>query len=74
VEIKIGIKNVNREISLETAESSESVEKSLRLALEEDGVLALTDDKGRKVLIPARQIGYVDLGQEHQRPVGFGTV
>ncbi|HNV09907.1 MAG TPA: DUF3107 domain-containing protein [Propionibacteriaceae bacterium] len=74
MEIKIGIKNVNREISLETAESSESVEKSLRLALEEDGVLALTDDKGRKVLIPARQIGYVDLGQEHQRPVGFGTV
>ena len=74
MEIKIGIKNVNREISLETAESSESVEKSLRLALEEDGVLVLTDDKGRNVRIPARQIGYVDLGQEHQRPVGFGTV
>lgn len=74
MEIKIGIQNVNREISIETTATSESVEKSLRAALSDDGVLTLTDDKGRKVLIPARQIGYVDLGQEHQRPVGFGTV
>jgi hypothetical protein len=25
----------------------------------------LTDEKGRKVLIPAAQIAYVDLGSEH---------
>ena len=34
----------------------------------------LTDAKGRQVLVPATQIAYVDLGQEHVRPVGFGAI
>ena len=36
--------------------------------------LVLTDEKGRKVLIPATQIAYVELGSEHARAVGFGAV
>ena len=31
------------------------------------------DLKGRKVLIPAAQVAYVDLGAENARPVGFGA-
>ena len=34
----------------------------------------LTDTKGRTVLVPVDKIAYVDLGQEHVRPVGFGTL
>ena len=34
----------------------------------------LIDDKGRKVLIPAAQVAYVDLGAEHARAVGFGAL
>jgi hypothetical protein len=37
-------------------------------------VFTLVDDKGRKVLIPAAGIAYVDLGSEHVRAVGFNTV
>ena len=33
-----------------------------------------TDEKGRKVIIPAAQIAYVELGSEHTRAVGFGAV
>jgi len=37
-------------------------------------VLTLTDERGRKLIVPARTIGYLDLGQEHARPVGFGQL
>lgn len=74
MEIKIGVNNVPREINIDTEASADEVEQSLRTALTEGGVLRLTDAKGRRVLVPAQQIGYVDLGQEHSRPVGFGRV
>ncbi|MEL4506055.1 DUF3107 domain-containing protein [Luteococcus sp. H138] len=74
MEIKIGVNNIPREVSIETEASADQVEQALRTALTEGGLLTLTDAKGRKVLVPAAQIGYVDLGQEHSRPVGFGNL
>ena len=43
-------------------------------ALASNGIFSLTDDKGRKVLIPAAQVAYIDLGTENARPVGFGAL
>jgi hypothetical protein len=74
MEIKIGIKHAPREVSVETDESAEQVEALVREALTGDGLLALADAKGRKVLIPVAGIAYLDLGSEHVRPVGFGAV
>jgi Protein of unknown function (DUF3107) len=74
VEIKIGIQEISRELTVETEATAAQVEKDLKKALDDDGLLTLTDDKGRKVLIPADRIAYLDLGQEKSRPVGFGTV
>lgn len=74
MEIKIGVKNIQREVSIDAQASAEDVEQQLRSALADDGVLSLVDDKGRRVLVPAAQIGYLDLGQEHSRPVGFGRL
>ena len=74
MEIKVGIQHVAREITVDTDGTAAEVEASLRLALEESTVLSLTDAKGRTVLIPAAKIAYLDLGQEHVRPVGFGSV
>ena len=43
--------------------------------LDQDGeTVTLAKYKGRKVLVPVDKIAYVDLGQEHVRPVGFGTL
>ena len=36
-------------------------------------MLVLTDTHGRKVLVPAASIGYVDIGEESARRVGFGS-
>ncbi len=74
MEIKIGIQHVVRELTVETEETSVEVEASLRKALADSSLVALTDEKGRKVLVPADKIAYIDLGQERARPVGFGAV
>ena len=53
MEIKVGIQHVNREIVVETTESAADVEQAFAEAVETDGVFTLTDEHGRKVLIPA---------------------
>lgn len=73
VEIKIGVREIGRELNIETEQSPEQIEQDLRTALSSPGgVLVLQADKGRRVLIPAASIGYVDLGQTTARRVGFG--
>jgi hypothetical protein len=74
VEIKVGIAHVNREVAVESDTTADEVSAALAEAIASGGVLTLVDEKGRKVLIPAGGIAYVDLGSEHVRPVGFGTV
>ncbi len=74
MEIKVGIQHVAREITVDTEQTAAEVEKNLLKALSDDSLLTLTDAKGRKVLVPVDKIAYVDLGQEHVRPVGFGTL
>jgi hypothetical protein len=74
VEIKVGILHINREIVVETAESAADVQAAFEQArVSADGLLTLTDERGRKVMIAASAIGYLDLGQENTRHVGFGT-
>lgn len=74
MEIKLGIADIAREISLETEDTAEAIGERLTAALESDGVFEVTDHKGRKVLVPARRLGYVELGSPNARPVGFGAV
>lgn len=74
MEIKIGIQNVARELTVETESTGAEVEADLRTALTDGTLLSLTDEKGRRVLVPADKVAYIDLGQEKTRPVGFGSV
>lgn len=74
MEIKIGVNNIPREVSIDAETTPDEVEQQLRQALADNGVLRLSDAKGRTVIVPAAQVGYVDVGQQHARPVGFGSV
>ena len=74
MEIKVGIQHVNREIVVETTESAADIQASLATALSDETFFTVTDERGRKVLIPAAKIAYVDLGEENARKVGFGTL
>ncbi|MFT4216862.1 MAG: DUF3107 domain-containing protein [Micropruina sp.] len=74
MEIKVGIVHGPREIVLESEETAADVEAAFGKAVAEGAVLTLTDDRGRKVLIPAARIAYLELGQEAARRVGFGAL
>jgi hypothetical protein len=72
VEIRIGILNSPREIGFETSQPASEIEKAVAAALESDAkVLSLTDSKGNKYIIPTAGIGYVEIGSEESRRVGF---
>ena len=37
-------------------------------------LLQLADEKGRKVLVPADRLAYVEIGEVSIRKVGFGAI
>lgn len=74
MEIKIGVQHTPREIVLESGQSAEEVESAVSEALAESGrLLTLVDERGRKVLIPADRVAYVEIGEQAARRVGFGA-
>lgn len=79
MEITIGVQHVGRELSLEVDGDPKDVLKAVNDALAEQAkgnsaaVLNLTDEKGRQVVVPAASLGYVEIGAQASRPVGFGT-
>jgi len=72
MEVKIGVQNANRELVIDAAGTAEDVEKSVTAALEGgQGSLVLTDTRGRKVLVPADKLAYVEIGTATASQVGF---
>jgi hypothetical protein len=71
MEVKIGIQHAPRELVVDTDESAESVEKLVTEAVSGDGLLALTDTKGRRVLVPVARLAYVEIGTGSSGHVGF---
>lgn len=74
MEVKIAVKGVAREVVLDTELNAEEIADAVRAAVEDSvGVLDLTDSKGRRVLIPADRLGYVEVGPSTRGHVGFGV-
>ena len=72
MEVKIGVQNASRELVLDSSESPADVEKAVSAALADaDGVLTLTDSKGRTVLVPVDKLAYVEIGSSTTGTVGF---
>ncbi|MDP5227161.1 MULTISPECIES: DUF3107 domain-containing protein [Arthrobacter] len=74
MEVKIGIQNVAREIVFESSEDAETITKAVSEALASGTVLSLKDAKGRSVIVPGSVLGYVEVGPEEERRVGFGAL
>jgi hypothetical protein len=75
VEVRIGVVESQKELSIEIDSSADEISKSVSDALQQDGgILWLTDVKGRRVGVPANRLAYVELetdgGGKH---VGFGS-
>ncbi len=77
MDIRIGVTYSAKELVLDLPQGSDpksvkgDIEKSLA---KEDGVLWLTDEKGRQVGVPVAKIAYVEIGSpKDERPIGFGS-
>ena len=74
MEVKIGVQRTPREIVLESTQSPDEVEAAVRDALKDpSGVLALVDEKGRRVVVPSGLIAYVEIADADHRRVGFAV-
>jgi hypothetical protein len=74
VEVKIGVLHTAREIVVDSPQTPEEVEAAVAEALKSvDGQLVLVEERGRKVIVPANLVAYVDIAQADQRRVGFAT-
>ncbi|HVU72287.1 MAG TPA: DUF3107 domain-containing protein [Mycobacteriales bacterium] len=73
MEVKIGVQYSPRELVLESTQTPEEVEALVAKALADGGLLSLTDDKGRRVIVPADKVSYVEIARAEQRRVGFAA-
>ncbi len=73
MEIKIGVQHLSREIVLDVDKTADQISKTLAEALAKGDTIVLDDTKGRRLLIPADKLAYIEIGEPSTRHVGFGT-
>ncbi len=72
MEVKIGVQYAPRELVLESAQSPAEIEQIVTNAVAKgEGSLSLTDEKGRRVIVPIDKLAYVEIAEASPRPVGF---
>ena len=59
MEVKIGVQNVGRELSVESDATPSDILAALNTALGDDAVFSLTDPKGHTIAVPAQKIAYL---------------
>ena len=72
MEVKIGVQYAPRELVLESAQTPAEIEQIVTDALANDtGTLSLTDEKGRRIIVPVSKVAYVEIAEASPRAVGF---
>lgn len=75
MEVKVGVKGVARELVVETDLTPDEVSALVvACASDEQGLFDLADSRGRRVLVPADKLAYVEIGEQEARRVGFGAM
>lgn len=73
MEVRVGIRNIARELAFESNESAEKVQEAVSAGLAENGLISLKDDHGRVLMVPSDALGYVEVGVQEKSKVGFGS-
>lgn len=73
MEIKIGVQDTARELAFESDDAPDSVVAAYESARKSGGLLTLTDDRGRTIVVPADKIAYIEVGPASRGKVGFGA-
>ena len=73
VQVRISITKVNSDLNFESELGASDIPSAVNAALKSGDALTLDDIRGRVVLVPADKIGYVEIGEQTDRRVGFGA-
>ncbi|MFI0411109.1 DUF3107 domain-containing protein [Actinomadura sp. 3N508] len=74
MQVRIGVQNVPKELVVDTRQSADEVQAALADALSDPhGVLVLQDRRAGRILVPGARVGYLEIVEDEQRSVGFGT-
>lgn len=77
MDVRIGVTQAPREISIELGDDADRADVKARIEAALSGasdVLAITDKRGNESFVPSAKIAYVELGsQEGGRSIGFGS-
>lgn len=76
MDIRIGVTQAPREVSVELPDDTDraALQQRIAAAIADGGVLTLVDRKGREVMVPGAKIAYVELGTADAVPrIGFGA-
>jgi hypothetical protein len=72
VEVRIGVTHANRELTIDSNESADTVRSLVAKAIEsKEALLTLTDDRGRTLCIPIDKLAYIEISGESGRRMGF---
>ena len=73
VQVRITICNVTSDLNFESALGAEQIQSAVNAALKSGDALVLEDIRGRVMMVPADKIGFVEIGEQTDRRVGFGV-
>ncbi|HET9257808.1 MAG TPA: DUF3107 domain-containing protein [Pseudonocardiaceae bacterium] len=74
MEVKIGVADSPRELTVSTTDTPDAIEALVTAALRNaQGMLTLSDDKGRRYMVPASRVAYIEIGPADSRRVGFSV-
>ena len=76
MDVRIGMTNVARELSVDLADDIDRDKLQADLAGQlsaEAGTIRLVDRKGKVIMVPVSRVAYLELGTAvADRPIGFG--
>ncbi|GAA4240841.1 hypothetical protein GCM10022254_67130 [Actinomadura meridiana] len=74
MQVHIGVRNIAKELVVDTRQTADEVQAALADALAGPrGVFVLQDRRSGRVVIPAEHVGYLEISEDEQRSVGFGS-
>ncbi len=75
MEVRIGVRGAPRELTLDSNQSADDIQKTVDKALaDEKPTVTLTDEKGRRLIVATDKLAYVEIAESEGRRVGFGTI
>ena len=72
MQVTIGIRETNRELSLDVDANSEEIYTLVNQANENNQPLKITDKDGKMAIVPLASLAYLEVAATENRRVGFG--